>query len=133
MCYRNTKRRLHKSMTALATIVLVTLSCQMRSSCLAAGDGQAKPATQICLDSGHHWRPPFGLERIGRPLVAVVESGRAIRDHIHCSGDTLKSVMSNLIGATIDGVRVEAIADDRGSTQYQAVRLGEQEAINETW
>ena len=66
-------------------------------------------------------------------LARGPQSGRAIRDHIHCSGDTLKSVMSNLIGATIDGVRVEAIADDRGSTQYQAVRLGEQEAINETW
>ena len=27
----------------------------------------------IRVDSGHPWRPPFGLDRVGRPLTAVVE------------------------------------------------------------
>lgn len=30
-----------------------------------------KPAGWIHLESGHPWRPPFGLERVGQPLVAV--------------------------------------------------------------
>lgn len=28
---------------------------------------------QIRIDEGHPWRPPFGLEKIGKPLTAVVE------------------------------------------------------------
>lgn len=32
-----------------------------------------KSEYQIHVDSGHPWRPPFGLERVGRPLTAVVE------------------------------------------------------------
>ena len=27
------------------------------------------------LDRGHAWRPPFGLERVGRPVAVVVEAG----------------------------------------------------------
>src|SRR5262249_47240982 len=29
---------------------------------------------QVRLDRGHPWRPPFGLERVGRPITAVVEA-----------------------------------------------------------
>jgi hypothetical protein len=32
-----------------------------------------RPAAQIRLEPGHPWRPPFGLERIGRAWEAVVE------------------------------------------------------------
>jgi len=32
------------------------------------------PAYQIHVDAGHLWRPPFGLDRIGRPLTVVVEA-----------------------------------------------------------
>jgi hypothetical protein len=39
----------------------------------AGGADQQKPASQIRIDSGHPWRPPFGLDRVGRPLSAVVE------------------------------------------------------------
>jgi hypothetical protein len=39
----------------------------------ARGADQRKPAAQIHIDSGHPWRPPFGLERVGRPLSVVVE------------------------------------------------------------
>jgi hypothetical protein len=39
----------------------------------ASGADQQKPKSQIGIDPGHPWRPPFGLERVGRPLMAVVE------------------------------------------------------------
>jgi hypothetical protein len=32
-----------------------------------------RPTCRIRLDAGHPWRPPFGPERIGRPLVVMVE------------------------------------------------------------
>jgi hypothetical protein len=32
------------------------------------------PAFQLRLDPGHPWRPPFGLDRVGRPLRVVVET-----------------------------------------------------------
>jgi hypothetical protein len=31
-------------------------------------------AYQLRLDSGHPWRPPFRLDRVGQPITAVVES-----------------------------------------------------------
>lgn len=42
-------------------------------------------AASIRLDAGHPWRPPFRLDRIGRPLEAVVQLSleeRPIRDYI---------------------------------------------------
>ncbi len=39
----------------------------------ACGAERQKPASQIRIDAGHPWRPPFGLDRVGRPLSAVVE------------------------------------------------------------
>jgi hypothetical protein len=39
----------------------------------AAEAGTAKSAARIRIDRGHAWRPPFGLDRIGQPLTAVVE------------------------------------------------------------
>ncbi|MFH1268478.1 MAG: hypothetical protein ABIK89_22375 [Planctomycetota bacterium] len=32
---------------------------------------------RILVDHGHPWRPPFGLDRIGQPLTAVVQIDRA--------------------------------------------------------
>ena len=34
----------------------------------------ALPVIHVQIDQGHPWRPPFGLERIGRPLAAVVSA-----------------------------------------------------------
>jgi hypothetical protein len=48
------------------------LLVQLPHAC-GAEAGAAKPAAQIRIDPGHPWRPPFGLDRIGRPLTAVVE------------------------------------------------------------
>ena len=39
----------------------------------ADGADQQMPAARIRIDPGHPWRPPFGLDRIGRPLNVVVE------------------------------------------------------------
>lgn len=39
----------------------------------AAGDPNAIESPRIRIDPGHPWRPPFGLDRIGRPLVVLVE------------------------------------------------------------
>ena len=42
------------------------------SASTAVDSPAEKPAGWIRLESGHPWRPPFGLERVGQPLVAVV-------------------------------------------------------------
>jgi hypothetical protein len=34
---------------------------------------QVQPEARIRVDDGHPWRPPFGLQRVGRPLMATVE------------------------------------------------------------
>lgn len=35
------------------------------------------PSPKIGVDSGHPWRPPFGLERIGRSMIVAVEFAAA--------------------------------------------------------
>ena len=63
------------SLTRFLTIVLA-LACELLCMSVAAlGDEQPGPAFQIRLDAGHPWRPPFGLERVGRPIAVVVEAG----------------------------------------------------------
>ncbi len=59
-------------------MTVLLCSCELLGTGVAAfGDEQpgSAPAYQIRLDPGHPWRPPFGLERIGRPVVVVVEAG----------------------------------------------------------
>ena len=35
--------------------------------------GRAEPAeVKLSVQSGHPWTPPFGLDRVGRPMEAVV-------------------------------------------------------------
>jgi hypothetical protein len=46
----------------------------------ARSDPVAPSGYTITLESGHPWRPPFGLERVGRPLMAVIESSSRPRD-----------------------------------------------------
>jgi hypothetical protein len=61
-------RKLTVAMVALGVFHLgVTFAAS------AADGGPAEPACRIRLEPGHPWRPPFGLERAGRPLAAVVE------------------------------------------------------------
>ena len=39
---------------------------------IAVGEGVAPLRAQLQIESGHPWRPPFGLDRVGRPFEAVV-------------------------------------------------------------
>ena len=43
------------------------------ASLLASGLAAGADAPRVRLDAGHPWRPPFGLDRVGRPVEAVVE------------------------------------------------------------
>jgi len=45
------------------------------TACLAtaAGEGRERPTARLRIEPGHPWRPPFGLDRVGRPPDAVVE------------------------------------------------------------
>jgi hypothetical protein len=46
---------------------------------MLAGAGGRPPdggqVFRVHIDRGHPWRPPFGLERVGRPITVVVEGG----------------------------------------------------------
>ncbi len=45
-----------------------------RSAANAENTHGPGPTYRILLDAGHPWRPPFGLERIGRSITAIVET-----------------------------------------------------------
>ena len=54
-------------------VILVTLDiAAVRAAPAIEQESQTSEAT-IRIDQGHPWRPPFGIERIGRPLIAVVD------------------------------------------------------------
>jgi hypothetical protein len=50
-----------------AILALILTGADQRSPALG-------PSLQVRVDRGHPWRPPFGLDRIGRPLTVVVEA-----------------------------------------------------------
>jgi hypothetical protein len=52
----------------LAAAVVVALGT------LAGGPVADGPAVSLCLEPHHPWRPPFGLELVGQPIVAVVSA-----------------------------------------------------------
>ncbi len=57
--------------------ILLAFACGLSGSSLAASSDaeRAEPTVfKIALDPGHPWRPPFGLDRIGRPVMVVVEA-----------------------------------------------------------
>ncbi len=59
----------------IAGLLLVPLSCAVHppvGARLAVG-AEPQPPARIDLDTGHPWRPPFGLQRVGRPLLVNVE------------------------------------------------------------
>ncbi len=58
---------------SLAVALLAGLLLFQLPHAAGAEAAGAKPPAQIRIDPGHPWRPPFGLERVGRPLTAVVE------------------------------------------------------------
>ncbi len=63
---------------ALATVAMAVLlallsALQQQSRAAGAESDKAEPEARIRIDDGHPWRPPFGVQRVGRPLTAVVE------------------------------------------------------------
>ena len=55
-------------------VFLLLLSAPTCSPLLLAADRcDEKVTAQIRLESQHPWSPPFGLERVGQPITAVVE------------------------------------------------------------
>ena len=58
---------------AILVVLLAAFTLASAPRVQAADVPAKKPAAQIRVDPGHPWRPPFGLDRIGRPLTAVVE------------------------------------------------------------
>ena len=65
--------------STLLFVLLFSIQCQLG---LALSDcDDEKVTAQIRLDSQHPWRPPFGLERVGQPLTAVVEVTAEERPH----------------------------------------------------
>jgi hypothetical protein len=51
-----------------ACLILIGLGTAMLTQ-----EAERDQAPRIMVDTGHPWRPPFGLDRVGRPLEAVVE------------------------------------------------------------
>lgn len=62
-------------LSAVALLVLLGAAPQLEAQ-LAC---EEKVTPSIRIDPGHPWRPPFGLDRVGRALTAVVDLGSATR------------------------------------------------------
>jgi len=61
------------SFIGFAILAIAVFAVRLGCAESAAAQTGPGPAVQIRLEPGHPWRPPFGLERIGRPWDAVVE------------------------------------------------------------
>ena len=59
----------------LYCIFAAVIAVGLADASLSAESPGQSPAwsAKIQLDFGHRWRPPFGLDRVGRPLGVVVE------------------------------------------------------------
>jgi len=71
-------------MASRLILLKIALACAfpLAGACSATSGEDAPrsgPVYQIHRDAGHPWRPPFGLERIGRPITAVIETGEQPR------------------------------------------------------
>jgi hypothetical protein len=62
----------------IGSILYVGLALVLPYSAVGAVDA---PQARIRVEQSHPWRPPFGLERIGQPLVAAVELDAIPRSH----------------------------------------------------
>lgn len=58
----------------MSGLVAVRLAIVALAAAPSEGPAAAPTPFQIRLDAGHLWRPPFGLDRIGRPAEAAVET-----------------------------------------------------------
>ena len=75
----NVRTRRFVPRTFVRHVLLAVLGCvlgecgTLPNARIVAGEVSVQPAVQIRVDEGHPWRPPFGLQRIGRPLLVTVE------------------------------------------------------------
>ena len=88
-------------MRSRRTLAKIALACAIPFSALgwtASGQPQTDrpPAYRIYLDQGHPWRPPFGLERVGRPFQIVVEA----RDRPEASSYFITAISKGTKGAS---------------------------------
>ena len=58
------------ALRATIAVALTSLALTDRAPAETPNAAQFK----VRLDPGHPWRPPFGLDRVGRPMLAVVEA-----------------------------------------------------------
>src|SRR5271165_6857783 len=64
-----------RSRTTIARIAWAScLVAALDSNATANDQPDARPSYRISLEAAHPWRPPFGLDRIGRPVVIVIET-----------------------------------------------------------
>jgi hypothetical protein len=61
-----------RSIASYLAVLCLAQSAEVVAAALDAGCGEGL-APQIRVDTGHPWRPPFGVERVGAPLVAHVQ------------------------------------------------------------
>jgi len=47
--------------------------CLAMAGAVCGGAGEVASRVKLTVEPGHPWTPPFGLERVGRPMDAVVE------------------------------------------------------------
>jgi hypothetical protein len=64
---------MHADMMLKGLIVLAPLLAGAVPAAGVAADRDTKEVPRIRVDPGHPWRPPFGLDRVGQPLVVIVE------------------------------------------------------------
>jgi hypothetical protein len=62
----------------LPRIVLLFAVAVLQAHAQLPCEGE-KITPKIRVDDGHPWRPPFGLDRVGRPVTAVVDIAAATR------------------------------------------------------
>jgi hypothetical protein len=64
---------------ALPRLSLSAVAFLVASAFMPASGESSRPATAVLrVEPGHPWTPPFGLDRVGRPLEAVVELPRKV-------------------------------------------------------
>ncbi len=70
--YRNVNKPTAKRVAITSALLGIVLAWS-NSSLVWATDAGKPPVSPIRIERGHPWRPPFGLQRVGRPPVAVVQ------------------------------------------------------------
>ena len=119
---------------ASAAAMLLLASCILPAQ--PAGDACAdKVVPRLRMDAGHPWRPPFGLDRVGRPVVAVVELSsdhRPMRDYFlagYRAGNEVERHAVNILscGKALFGDTVEfldRVLDRLGDLLLQILLVG---------